>query len=246
MDETIQKQVTRVGTPNPHWKDLYRIGFVACITIPVSIALAVIVYFIWPYTPGFTSVESIFVQLQYNRIAGLMSLDFMMMFIIPIMILHLLALYVALKPVNESYALIALVFGIIANILILVARPLLEMVYLSNQYAAATSEVAKSQYLAAGESFHALFDGTTWLWWNIMTGISYLISCLLMLRSKVFSKATAYVGIALFVVGSGVYIPALVILSLVSTIASIIWYPMQARAFYRLGWGKSDAIPEAQ
>jgi hypothetical protein len=236
------ERITEIEIADPRWKDLYKIGFFACIAIPVSIALAIIAYFIWPYTPGFTSVENIFVMLQNDRLAGLMSLDLMMLFIIPIMILHLLALYVALKSVNESYALIALIFGIIANILILVARPMREMVYLSNQYAAATTETAQAQYLAAGETFHAIFGGTAWLCWNIMTGVSYLVSCFLMLRSNVFSKGTAYVGIALFVVGSGIYIPMLAILSLVSTIASVVWFPMQARAFHRLGWGQSKAV----
>jgi hypothetical protein len=237
MSETASQPIfSPAGAPDPRWRELYRIGFVVCIVFPASIALAVIAYFIWPYTPGMTSVEGIFLLLQEDRLAGLMSLDLMMVILIPVIFLHLLALYVALKPVNESYALIALVFGLIANILILTARPLSEMVYLSNQYAAASSDAARAQYLAAGETFHALFGGTTWMWWNFLTGVSYTISCLLMLRSPYFSKATAYVGIALFIIGLGIYIPALVILSLISTIGTVVWYPMQARAFYCMGW----------
>jgi hypothetical protein len=242
MSDRKQNQKSRVYASDPRWKDLYRIGFAVCIFIPITIALAVIAYFIYPYTPGLSSVENIFILLDTNRIAGLMSLDMMMLFIIPAAMLHVLALYVALKSVNESYALIALVFGISANILILSARPLLEMVSLSNQYAAATSDIAKSQYLAAGETFNAIFGGTAWLWWNVLLNISYLISCLLMLRSLIFSKAAAYVGITLSIVGFSIFIPPLVILSILGTLASVIWFPMQAATFYRLGW--NDQILE--
>lgn len=124
------------GSVDPRWKDLYRIGGIASIAFPVMILLAIVAYFIWPYTPGFTSLENIYELLSNKPLEGLMSLDLMMVLMEPILILHLLALYVALKQVNESYALIALTLGLIGNVLILPARPLTEMVYLSDQLCA--------------------------------------------------------------------------------------------------------------
>ena len=130
-----------------------------------------------------------------------------MIILMPILILPMLALYTSLKRVNESYALITLIFGLIGNVLIFMGRPLAEMVYLSNQYASATSDILKNQYLAAGEAYHTLFEGTAWMSSLIMVGISGLISSLLMLRSKFFSRATAYTGIAISVIGLAFWIP---------------------------------------
>ena len=59
----------------------------------------------------------------------------------------------------------------------------------------ATTDAAKSQCIAAGEALLALFDGIGWFLNTLLGGLSLLVSSLLMLRSNVYSKATAYVGI---------------------------------------------------
>jgi hypothetical protein len=226
------------------WIDLYKIGCFSCIVFVTSIAIAVIAYFIWPYTPGFTSVENIFILLQANRMGGLVSLDFLMVILMPIMILPILALYASLKTVNESYAMIALVLGLIGNTTIFAGRPVAEMAYLSDQFAAATSEVTKSQYLAAGEALHALFNGTAWMSSMFLIGISGSINSLLMLRSKVFTRATALVGLVVSIAGLGFLLPVIgPILSLAATIGGVIWYLQIARTFYQLGWTPSKFSP---
>jgi hypothetical protein len=76
-----------------------------------------------------------------------------------ISILFHLAVYAALKRVNESHALFALVLGLIAVIALIPARPIMELFTLSDRYAAAY-EAEKSQYLAPGEALPALFNGS--------------------------------------------------------------------------------------
>ncbi|MGD2147409.1 MAG: DUF4386 family protein [Anaerolineae bacterium] len=161
-----------------------------------------------------------------------------MVVIIPIMVLPLLAVYVALKPVNESYALIALVLRLMGNLVIFAGRPVVEMAYLSNQYAVATSDAARNQYLAAGEAFHAVFGGTAWASSLVLVGISGVISSLLMLRSTVFTKAKGHVGLGMSVVGLAFWLPGIwAILSLLATVGGVVWYLQLAHTFYRLGWG---------
>lgn len=238
MSTALQNQVLNARIPDARWKDLYRIGYLACFGMVVAIVLAVIIYLIWPYQPGYASVTNIFTTLQTDRLAGLMSLEISSLIVMSIMILEMLALYVALKSVNESYALIALAAGLMGAVLWLSARPLVEMVYLSDQYAAATSDLARTQYLAAGEAVHALFNGTNWMFSTFLLGVSGAISALLMLRSGFFGRTTAYIGIASVILSFGVFIPQVgPMLSLLATIASVIWYSLIARDFYRLGWG---------
>ena len=220
------------------WRDLYRIGGVSSLLLAGLVAFAVIAYFIWPYTPGFASTETIFVTLNTDRLGALFSLDVMMLVTAPIDILLFIALYVALKRVNESYTLIALVLGLMAIALLIPTKPLAELVFLSEQYAAATTEVARSQYLVAGEALLTLASGTAWIIFSLFSNISFLLSSLLMLRSTDFGKATAYIGIVNSIFALGIIIPVFVIAAICglgATIVGTLWFVLLARGFFRLG-----------
>ena len=220
------------------WRDLYRIGGVSSLLLAGLVAFAVIAYFIWPYTPGFASTETIFVTLNTDRLGALFSLDVMMLVTAPIDILLFIALYAALKRVNESYTLIALVLGLMAIALLIPTKPLAELVFLSEQYAAATTEVARSQYLAAGEALLTLASGTAWIVFSLFSNISFLLSSLLMLRSTDFGKATAYIGIVNSIFALGIIIPVFVIAAICglgATIVGTMWFVLLARGFFRLG-----------
>ena len=144
------KQNTKIEIAAPSMERLYTIGGVCGVFMTVLTIIAIGMYFVWPYKPGISSALDIFSTIRNNKFVGLMSLDIFMVIITIITIPFFLALYVALKKVNKSYALIALVFGLISCIVIIPARPIAEMFYLNNQYFAATTDVAKNEYLAAG------------------------------------------------------------------------------------------------
>jgi hypothetical protein len=231
-------QVADAEIADERWKDLYRIGGLACLLVAALIAFAVIVYFIWPYKPGVTSTENVFVILQTDRLGGLIALDVLTVVIVLLNLLPLLALYVALKRVNESYALIALALGVIAVAALIAARPVAEMVSLSEKYAVATTAAARSQYLAAGDALLELFTGTAWMIETLCLVLSGLISSSLMLRSPIFGKITAYVGIVTSMFGLGFFIPVIgPLLLFVNTIFSVIWNILVARGFFRLAKG---------
>ena len=71
---------------------------------------------------------------------------------------------------------------------------------------------------------------------TVLGGISLLVSSLLMLRSNIFSKATAWVGIvtnvALFFFLPGTIGTLLLFLSLPGY---MVWYIQMARRFFRMG-----------
>lgn len=242
MSQSKPKQVTDTEGADPRWKDLYKIGGIAAIALALIMLLGVIAFFIWPYSPGFTSAVDIFTAIQTDRIGVLMSLDFFLFLSTFGSILLYLALYVSLKQVNESYALIALVLGLIAAVVIIPARPIIELFYLSDLYAAATTDAARNQYLAAGEALLALFNGTAWAVWNALANVSGLINCFLMLRSNIFSKATAYLGIIISILALGLFVPGIgMYLGLLSMPGTVIWIIVIALRFFQLGQGESDA-----
>jgi hypothetical protein len=217
------------------WKDLFRIAGIAAIISEVVIVLGIVTYFIWPFTLGNETTESILLFLQSDRLGGLISLDIFLFVGNLFSITLFLALYVSLKQVNESYALIALALGLIAVVLLIPSRPIFELFTLSKLYSTAATEAAKSQYLAAGESLLALFNGTNWFMNTLLGGISLLISSVLMLRSNIYSKSTAYVGIITNAVVCGFFIPGIgVLLLFLSLPGYMIWYFLLARKFFQM------------
>lgn len=174
-----------------------------------------------------------------------MSLDLPMLLIAPMNILMFLAIYGGLKRVDESYALIALVLGLLAVALLILSRPLVELVSLSEKYAIATTDAERQQYLAAGEALHAFFNGTAWATQTVLFMLAGLLDCWLMLRTRFFSRATARVGIVISIVGLGFFIPTIgLVLLFLNTIGSVIWCMLLARDLFRLGWGRSN-VPQA-
>jgi len=90
---------------------------------------------------------------------------------------------------------IALALGLVEAVALILARPALEMLYLSEQYAAATTDAQRATFLAAGEAVWATFHGTAFhVGYNIFS-IYFLIVSLVMLRSNIFGRVTAYLGL---------------------------------------------------
>jgi hypothetical protein len=225
----------RLALPDPRWKHLYNIGAVTSFLVGALTVVAIAIYFVWPYKPGIVSVADIFATIQTNPFSALMSLDFFDVVIMIISIPLILAMYVTMRPAGESFALVAMVFGIFSCVMILTARPIAEMFSLANQYSAATTDTARFQYLAAGEALTAAYNGTTWMLYIFMFGVWEFITSLQMLRSHLFGKNTAYLGLVLCT-GMGFFIPMIgTALLLVTSLVSSIWFILVSRRFSQLG-----------
>jgi hypothetical protein len=236
-----QSQLDHAANPQPEdsrWQGLYKIGAMAALISVVIIPLSIVAFFIWPPFP-----DDILVVIQQDKLAGLMSLDFMYLLSNAFVIPFFLVLYVTLKEVNESWALMALAMGLIGLICLVPSRPIPEMFALSDQYAATTTDAQRAIYQAAGEAILALFYGMAYHVHYILGSASLLISSFLMLRSEPFSKATAYVGVVTNVVVFGLYVPEVgTYISLLSVVGYVIWYILIARRLFQFGWSVSQEM----
>ena len=70
------------------------------------------------------------------------------------------------------------------------------MLSLSSQYAAATTEAQRVVVLTAGQAMLETYTGTAFDIYYVLNTIYLFIVSTIMLRSKLFSKTTAYLGIA--------------------------------------------------
>jgi hypothetical protein len=237
-EKVSQVNLAPVANAQPggdRWQRLYKIGAVAALISVVIIPLTIVAFFVWPLWP-----DDVLLVIQEDWLAGLMGLDFMYLFSNVFALPFFLVLYVTLKEVDESWALIALPLGLLGLVCLVPARPIPEMFVLSGRYAAAATDAERAIYQAAGEAMLAHFHGMAYHTHYVLGSASLLISSFLMLRSDTFSKATAYVGIVTNVVVFGLYVPQVgAYISLLSVVGYLIWYILIARRLFQLGWGGS-------
>jgi len=102
--------------------------------------------------------------------------------------------------------------------------------------AAATSETQKAAVLAAGHAMLAIYKGTAFQASYVFLSVAPLTIAFVMLRSSVFSKATAWIGIVGNGLGFGFFAPAVGIwLATLSVVVLAVWNVMFARSLFRLG-----------
>lgn len=227
-------QVADVESAGSVWKSLYRVAAVAAlIMVLVFFPIQIIAFSMAPIP---TTAIDWFMLLQNNRLLGLLDLDLLYVADQALLIPIFLALYVALRRANQSYMAVATISGVAGATVYFATNNAFSMLYLSDQYAAATTDAQRSIFLAAGETAIAVSLGTGWYVFNILSTVALLIVSIIMLQSNIFSKVTAYVGIVASVFGLAFFVPELgIYFLLISAFALQIWFLLIARRLYQLG-----------
>lgn len=221
-------------TANSRWSLLYRIGGAAALFGAVLIPIQFFIFVLWGQPETAIGWFELF---QDSKLGGLLAFELLFVVNAVLGIATTLALYVALRRVSESLMAIALGLGLLEAVAFIVARPALEMLYLSNQYAAATTDAQRAALLAAGEAMLAVFHGTAFHVGINLFSVYYLIVALVMLQGSTFGRVTAYAGIATAILNWGLYVPGgigLFFFSL-SILPLAIWNLLVARKLLKLG-----------
>jgi len=175
------------------WQGLYKAGGIATTVMLALIPVQIVIYIVWP-PPG--TVQGFFELFQNNWLLGLLSMDVLYVLNNTLLGIIYLALYIVLKRANQSLALIALALGFLGITAYFPSNISFEMFSLSNGFAAATTQLEKSTFLAAGEGMLAIYTGTSFNVYYVLNAVALLMVAWIMLRSDLFSKATAYWGLA--------------------------------------------------
>jgi hypothetical protein len=122
------------------------------------------------------------------------------------------------------------------------------MLSLSNSYAAAATDAQRSIFLAAGEGMLATYKGTAFDAYYILNAAALLIISVVMLRSNIFGKVTAYMGIA---AGLLMLIPSTVdtigpVFALASLIPWAVFSILVARRLFQMGSSVSQQEAEGE
>jgi hypothetical protein len=260
------ERVVHPGIADHRWRALYKIGGAA--------ALVAVVFFRRNFGTemvafrGFgvydvpvahpSTARGWFSLLQDNAFVGLLLFDVKDLVNYALVGLIFLALYAALHRASRSAMAIATACGLVGIAVYLASNHAFAMLSLSERYAAATTETQRAMFLAAGEALLAIYNpgsiyqGTGYYVGYFLVLLAGLIISVIMLRSRVFNKTTAYVGIVAnalalthFVVLA--FVPSLVAIpTAVSAPFRVLWMVLTALGLFRLGrhkleGGKEDA-----
>ena len=247
---------THSETTDSAWRVLYKVGGAAALIAAVlfrrnlgaefSLLRMIGIIDVGP-TMAPSSAMDWFALLHDNRLIGLTMLETFDLVNYALVGLIYLALYAALRRADAGSMALATAFGFVGIAVYLASNQAFAMLSLSDQYAAATTDAQRAMFLAAGEALLAINNpgaidqgiGVTIS--LFLVTLAGLIISIVMLRSSIFSRATAIVGILAHGFGLG-YFVALVfapaILALPPSISApflLVWYILIARRLFQLG-----------
>jgi hypothetical protein len=230
------------------YRTLLRVAAVAALVTVVVTVAQIVAFAIWP-PPSFAPTPSAALRFfgiaqarplfAFVQLDGLTLIDYLLL--IPVY----LALYVALRHENPSLMLIGTVLSLFAITLYFTVNPAPAILVLAREYGAADSEAARSSIVSAGVGILAVFQGAGFLVHYVVMGVAGILVSLVMLRSAVFSRATAIAGL---LQGVMMLIPSTfgvigLVLALGSLVPFVVWFALIALRLWRLGGGSDGRSP---
>jgi len=241
--EKMNTQVTTDQAADSKWESLYKTGGVSALVIGTLFIVEMIVY-IATSAPSLTDAAAWFSLFHNNRFVGLVDFGILEQYGLILFVPMFLALYTALRQASESYMKIAAILafaGIAANFATSKLFPLLT---LSDLYVAATTEIQKSQFLAAGQAtlaVSALGGISGSVEGGIPLAVAGLIISAIMLRSNTLGRVVAYVGILANGIGLVMYFNAAAAPSMAGSpffvaffLLSVTWFILIGRTLLRI------------
>lgn len=231
----VQTEITHTT-----WHSLYKLCGVAAIVFLVYSLVTMVQMVALGGMPA--TAEEGFALLRDNRLVGLLRLDILTLFTLPLYYLLFLGLYTALKRTNEAYVTLAVLLGCVGLTLVLATPSALSFVALSDRFAAATTEAARAHFLAAGEAVLAsdLWHGSGARIGGLLLQIAWVLLSAVMLGDRNFGRFTIYTGL----VAHGVDLARILLGFFFSTLdvplmaiagpLYLVWFPLLARDLFRL------------
>lgn len=235
------------GSPSTNedsWSYLYRTAAIAALISVGLFMFQIVAFFVWPPP---STVSGDFALLQSRPVVGLVSLDFVIVVDEVLAIPIWLALYLSLHRLHESLVLIATALSAVSIECFLIATPALNMLYLSHQYAAASTAADRDGLLGAGQAVLSSWFGTPFQVGNVIGSIGMILISYVMMRSQIFGKFIASMGILAGALGLGMYLPRVgLFISILSVVGMQVWYVMIALTLLRFCKGRINQTIEGK
>jgi hypothetical protein len=238
--------------PVSSWNNLCKLGGTT-VLIAAVIPLAEVAINFLPgvarATQETVTVSDWFSLFQNHWFAGLRNLGFLNLAGAALLTPTILAIYFAIRRDHEAYGALGTTFFFVGLAVYVASSRAFPMLSLSGQYASATTDAQRSLLTAAGQAMLAEGQSRAGV---PLVEFACLVISVVMLRGKVFSKATAYAGI----LGNVLLIVVEIILTLKQMLpdwgmaiaigaglSMMTWYLLVGRRLLQLGCGKPNGAP---
>jgi hypothetical protein len=179
----------------PAWRGFCRTGGVAAFLMLASATVTMVVVLTLGGEP--TTPNEYFTLLADNRLVGLLRMDLASIATILLYYFVFFGLYAALRRTEGPQAVFATALAFVGATLWFAKQSAFSMVYLSDRYAAAATEVERSEIVAAAEAILAsdVWHTTGTLVGGILLFGGAIIISIAMLRNPLFGKVAGWSGI---------------------------------------------------
>lgn len=236
MYQLNQNQTNDYEKIESSWRSLYKLGGLAALLAAIGTLLDITITFIpgWGTSAIPVTATDWFVQFQNNWLLGLRNLDLLNAVLSILMIPMFCALYAVHRRVIKDYATLALILFMVGTIIFVGNNTALPMLELSNKYAEAPIGDQKTIIAAAGEAMLARGEhGSQGAFMGFaLSSLASISMAFVMLKGRIFSKATAYIGIIGFIL---LFIYT-VLVTFVSNSNNIIMVLAMPGGLLALGW----------
>jgi hypothetical protein len=225
------------SSPDPSWRGLYQIGGISA-ALYVTLLIIPFALLATAPSPPLSDGAAVLQYIASHKLVYTIYLVSLVGLSLPAIVVFL-ALYMALKHLNKSYAALGALIAISSEIIALAynsSPPSLHtgLINLSDHYMAATTTAQQATIATAAESLIAITNAVNTA--GILTALGILIISLVSLKG-VMPKGIAYLGIATGF--SGIIFEALrdiIGLGYVTYgLLLLIWFPAVGWKLYRLG-----------
>ena len=172
---------------------LFRAAGISAVLVLLIIPIQIIVYLAYPIP---TSVEAWLTLFHESWILGLLHQDLLYLINNILVAIMYLGFYTALKHYNEGIMKLALVLGLLGISAYFASNKAFEMLSASNLYFAASTVSQKSMILIVGQMILSEWQGTAFLVYYVLNGITLILISFVMIKSNSFGKPAAWIGLA--------------------------------------------------
>jgi hypothetical protein len=232
----VQNRMGDAADPDGKW--LYRVGGLSALVLAIAYILTIPLYVYAGAPPSGGEVWLKYLDGKTTLWWAILGLSVLTDFLfVPVA----LSLYLALKEVNRNVMLVATAFvGLFTVLDLAVTWPnYASLITLSGHYAAATNDAQRAAYVAAATYADAVLPYSLAVYSILALSFGILMIGLVM-RKGVFSKRTAYLGLATGLLGivsvvGPFFVSALGVVIIITSILTIVWLLFAGYRLYGLG-----------
>jgi hypothetical protein len=212
---------------------LLRTAGISSALVLLIIPIQILVYVLYPIP---TSVEAWLTLFHESWLLGLLHQDLLYLINNILVAIMYLGFYIALKHHSEGIMKLALILGLLGISAYFASNKAFEMLSASNLYFAANTVSQKTMILIVGQMILSEWQGTAFLVYYVLNGITLILISFVMIKSDLFGKPAAWIGLA---AGSLMMVPSTagaigLVFSLTSLIPWCVFCALVAAKFMKL------------